>query len=117
MNLPDAEHARELSSQTPAKYANRAYEIILEAVARNISKAIRNRMRSTVFQVPKFVFGCPRYETSDAIEYVECALRHKRYEVTSWPSGVLAIVWTSSTGTHAGAPAATTPRSKFDISL
>jgi hypothetical protein len=117
MNLPDAEHARELSEQTPPKYANKAFEIILDSVALKISKAIRNHMRSIVFQVPSFVFGCPMYETVDAVEYIETALRHKRYEVTSWPSGAMAIMWSSREPSGGAGVKAPAPRSKFDITV
>jgi hypothetical protein len=56
----------------------------------NHTKAVKNQMHSTVFQVPMAVMGCPRYKIADVIQY-KVILTNKSYEVTSWPSGEMAI--------------------------
>jgi hypothetical protein len=92
MNLPDANAARELANQVVGAPPNNAFDIILNSVARKITKAVKNQMHSTVFQVPMAVMGCPRYKIADVIQYIEVILTNKSYEVTSWPSGEMAIV-------------------------
>jgi hypothetical protein len=57
MNLPNA--ARELANQV-VRLLNNAFDIILNSVARKITKAVKNQMHSTVFQVPMAVMGCPK---------------------------------------------------------
>lgn len=115
MNLPDAKDAYELSNQAIAAPPNDAFDIVLNSAARKITKAVKNQMQSTVFQVPMAVMGCPRYKISDVIKYVEDVLTNKNYEVTSWPSGEMAIVWVN----RAPVNSYSTPikKSKFDITL
>jgi hypothetical protein len=114
MNLPDANDARELSNQAVAAPHNDAFDIILNSAARKITKAVKNHMQSTVFQVPACVLGCPRYKITDVIQYVETTLKCKNYEVTSWPSGEMAILWINRNPDKTSEPK---KKSKFDIIL
>lgn len=115
MNLPDANAARELANQVVGAPPNDAFDIILNSVARKITKAVKNQMHSTVFQVPMAVMGCPRYKIADVIQYIEVILTNKNYEVTSWPSGEMAIVWVDRD--FVSTTTAPVKKSKFDITL
>lgn len=114
MHVPDAKDAYELSLQVVEGPVNKAFDLVLASAIRSITKAIRHRMQSTVFRVPVAVLGCPCYKIEEVVAYVESTLRCKNYEVHSWPSGEMAILWRKAPEPKNGPPVA---KSKFDIQL
>jgi hypothetical protein len=117
MDLPVADQARELARRVEPKYTNKAYTVILNSVVRTVTKAIRNKMHSAVVNIPGFVFGCPRYDIADAVQYVTLVLEGKGYEVTSWPSGSMAIIWSHDVEAAAAAKIDDPKRKRFHINL
>ncbi len=110
MNLLPASQANELSDQIRESGTNEAFFVILTTLGKRISKAVRNRHKSVVFSVPAMVFGFPKYDLRDAIQFVESVVEGKGYEVESHACGVMAVTWTSRAEQSE-------TRDKYDIKL
>ena len=95
MNIPDAATALEEACRPrKARSQPKAYMRAMTAVMGSISRAVSLGLKSTVVDVPTFVFGEPRFDVDDVTEHVRQDLVQRGYTVDTFP-GVpsIAISW------------------------